>query len=167
MGRLMRMPSSSRKRKKYKTKKSAYQRFFEKVVKTDEGCWIWTGSTRGGYGTFWLHGTMISAHRYSYELTFGPVDKDKVFHHHCRTALCVNPHHLEVVESYGQHSVKHHPESIVAQNKNKTHCKRGHKLSKNNVRVRADGTRQCKTCEKQYISPKDKQLILKGLYNKK
>ena len=54
--------------------RSTQERFWEKVDKADEGCWIWTAATyRNGYGNLWIpeQGRKVLAHRYSYELANG------------------------------------------------------------------------------------------------
>lgn len=63
-------------------------RFWTKVNKSD-GCWEWSGSTRGGYGTFWLNGTVVSAHRLSFQIANGYPSKHVL--HSCDNPPCVNP----------------------------------------------------------------------------
>lgn len=78
------------------------QRFWQNVVKLgDNDCWLWTGIVgRGGYGRFKINCKVVSAHRYSWELHRGEIDKSKSdFHgicvlHKCDTPACVNPNHL-------------------------------------------------------------------------
>lgn len=41
-------------------------------------------------------------------------------------------------------------EEMSAHNAHKTHCKRGHEFSVDNVRLRNNGHRACRQCEKQY-----------------
>lgn len=52
-------------------------RFWSKVQKGD-GCWEWTGSTRGGYGRFTFGVMAMGTHRFSWELTHGPIPDGKV-----------------------------------------------------------------------------------------
>jgi len=73
--------------------------FWAKVNKT-ETCWLWTAGQMGssGYGTFSVRtptGTKsIRAHRYSYEMTNGPIPEGMHVLHRCDTPLCVRPEHL-------------------------------------------------------------------------
>lgn len=71
-------------------------RFWSKVNKT-ETCWLWTASTREGYGLFSLEGKKISAHRLSYTIANPEVDiKYRQIRHMCDNPPCVNPKHLVI-----------------------------------------------------------------------
>ena len=76
------------------------ERFEEKYIPvTESGCWIWTASTKNGYGYIRLKGKNERAHRVSYELYVGPIPKGKGYHgtcvlHKCDVRSCVNPDHL-------------------------------------------------------------------------
>lgn len=76
-------------------------RFMAKVVKHDNGCWVWTGGTaRKGYGSFTPStGKHVQAHRFSWELHHGPIPHGDGHHgtcvlHRCDNPPCVNPDHL-------------------------------------------------------------------------
>ncbi|PYU38341.1 MAG: hypothetical protein DMG54_30390 [Acidobacteria bacterium] len=44
---------------------------------TEGPCWIWTGARSGGrYGSFEVERKPVKAHRFAYELEYGPIDKD-------------------------------------------------------------------------------------------
>jgi hypothetical protein len=58
------------------------------------GCWLWTGTKDGVYGSMYVHGVKVLAHRLSYALNIGPIPKGQMVCHKCDTPLCVNPHHL-------------------------------------------------------------------------
>jgi len=75
--------------------RDAAARFWEKTYQQETGCWIWLASvTNIGYGRFWLHGRMLSAHRVAYELTHGAIPDGRFVLHNCDNCLCVNPAHL-------------------------------------------------------------------------
>jgi hypothetical protein len=74
------------------------RRFWAKVLRTN-GCWLWTGAATP-YGKFTAgrlaDGTRqtILAHRFSYEIEFGPIPEGLFLLHSCDTPPCVRPQHL-------------------------------------------------------------------------
>ncbi len=126
------------------------ERFWRKVQKAEEGCWIWMGAlTSAGYGNFGpTPGTNISAHKFSYELTNGPVPAGMELDHLCRARCCVRPDHLEAV-THRENDLRGN--GISATNFRKTHCANGHALTPENVRLRYRGpngvARRCRQCE--------------------
>lgn len=71
------------------------ERFWLHVQKSD-GCWLWTGErTAHGYGRVWVsRKDRPQAHRFSYELHYGPIPDGLHVCHHCDTPLCIRPDHL-------------------------------------------------------------------------
>ncbi len=82
------------------------ERFWSYVDKS-EGCWLWKGAvSKGGYaylsdGSKLKH--RVRAHRFSWELHFGPIPADKEVCHNCDADYppgdityrrCVRPDHL-------------------------------------------------------------------------
>lgn len=66
------------------------------------GCTLWTGGVSSNcYGSFWLDGGTVAAHRVAYEWENGPIPEglilDHVWDRGCRSTLCVNSAHLEPV----------------------------------------------------------------------
>jgi hypothetical protein len=58
-------------------------------------CWLWTASDTGVYGQFHpTNGRRVYAHRFAYELTYGPIPAGLFICHHCDVPLCVRPAHL-------------------------------------------------------------------------
>ena len=65
-------------------------KFWARVYKTNT-CWFWIGATNGAYGmTPWN----VSAHRYSWEMFYGPIPATLFVLHTCDIKKCVNPSHL-------------------------------------------------------------------------
>lgn len=68
---------------------------FLRFVRMGDGCWEWTGSLRStGYGQFYSGTRPIGAHRYSWEMTHGPIPAGLCVLHSCDNRLCVRPDHL-------------------------------------------------------------------------
>src|SRR5450755_3951408 len=76
---------------------TAEERFWARVDKQTDGCWVWTGALRTGYGTLSVSGKNVPAHRFSYELLVGIIPDGLQIDHLCRNRACVNPEHLEPV----------------------------------------------------------------------
>lgn len=76
---------------------STIDRFWARVQKNPDGCWVFTGAKccPGGHIYFAREdGSRVSAHRFSYELHIGPIPPGMVVMHSCDVARCVNPAHL-------------------------------------------------------------------------
>lgn len=71
-------------------------RFWEKVDKrSPEECWDWRGADdQHGYGQIRIAGRLVKAHRFSYEIHFGPIPPGKQVLHRCDRPPCCNPAHL-------------------------------------------------------------------------
>lgn len=78
-------------------------RFWSKVDRSGDGCWLWTaGRYKHGYGMFHAgrfrdgRQDVRHAHRLAYELTHGDVPDGLVVKHACDNPPCCNPAHLSV-----------------------------------------------------------------------
>lgn len=92
-------------------------------------CWEWTGATNSkGYGsvTAGVKGKTLLAHRRAYMELVGPIPKGLTIDHLCFNIICMNTDHMEPV-TRGENSRR----ALARQ----THCKRGHLLSGDNLRL--------------------------------
>lgn len=119
-------------------------RFWEKVEKDPEGCWVWTAATagdRGVYGKF--HATpekCVRSHRWAYEESYGPIPDGLVIDHLCRNPTCVRPDHLEAVSQ---------AENVQRGSRTKrTHCFRGHPVNDETTAIGPSG-RICRVCRRE------------------
>jgi hypothetical protein len=112
-------------------------------------CWLWLGARNGaGYGNFRLDGKTRLAHRAAFLLFRGKDPGEKHVLHSCNRGHdgCVNPKHLHL----GTHAenMAEMSESGRAAGTKKTHCQRGHPYDARNTRMRTDGGRECRACQK-------------------
>jgi hypothetical protein len=125
--------------------RSELERFMAKVRVLKNGCWLWIGRLRKGYGRLRVNNPrrMVGAYRWAFEHFRGPIPEGFEPDHVCRLRACVNPFHLEIV-TRAVNVLR--GESPVAKNARKTHCKRGHAFRADNIYYDRDGHRQCKAC---------------------
>ncbi|GAP46906.1 HNH endonuclease signature motif containing protein [Streptomyces azureus] len=120
-------------------------RLWPRVTQSESGCWIWTGRRfKAGYGAFDLNQKAMYAHRIMYMIFIGEIPQGAHLDHLCRVRECCNPQHLQAVTCH--ENIMRSPIAPAAVNADKTHCKRGHPLSGDNLEVREDGGRRCRTC---------------------
>ncbi len=116
------------------------ERFNSKI---NRECWAWTGApTPDGYGVFYITSNhRVMAHRYAYEMTYGPIPAGMVIDHLCNVPICVRPDHLEAVadETNNQRKIDR-----------RDSCKRGHPYSLHGARRKGNGRRYCKECHRLY-----------------
>lgn len=129
-----------------KTRKTADQRFWERVEMTD-GCWLWTGLlSTYGYGRFTVGRKEFIAHRWLYLTLVGPIQDSLELDHLCRVRRCVNPSHMEPVTP--RVNVLRST-SFSAINAAKTQCKNGHLFNEENTYLIPTGGRYCRVCDRE------------------
>lgn len=109
-------------------------------VKPAKSCLVWQGAASRGYGQIKSNNKMIYVHRFSYELTYGKIKKNKEMHHKCENKLCVNPAHL-VALTRKEHARFNHLAI-------KKRCSRGHLFSKKNTILKNGIQRDCRICRR-------------------
>src|ERR1019366_7080070 len=110
------------------------------VPEPNSGCWLWLGSEVGeGYGRIQHDGSYVLAHRFSYELTYGPIPASMTIDHVCRNRACVNPAHLRILSGRENTLCGFGPAAVNAR---KTSCPNGHVFDA----VDKTGGRFCRQC---------------------
>lgn len=111
-------------------------------------CLIWQGATQTrGYGSVaaGVRGLTKLAHRAAYEHAVGPIPEGMTIDHLCCEKRCVNVEHMEVV-TRGENSRR--------MLRKRTHCKHGHAIEGDNLRLvrRPTGIyRVCVTCHRKAV----------------
>lgn len=126
--------------------RSIADRIREGVEITSSRCWLWTkGQNGNGYGRLRVDGRMQYVHRLAYEAFVGPIPIGLVLDHvnerGCTSPACCNPAHLEPVTNgeNGRRGIK----GVLT-----THCPSGHAYTPENIRIRPNGHRVCRTCHR-------------------
>jgi hypothetical protein len=121
-------------------------------VDPESGCWLWRKHVNNnGYGLKRVPCSCgegrraVLAHRFVYELFVGPIPEGLHLDHLCRVRHCVNPSHLEPVTTR-ENTIRGVGPTAV--NAAATHCHLGHPFAGDNLIVRADGSRRCRTCNR-------------------
>lgn len=129
-------------------------RFWSKVNGSDVNrCWLWSGYVDPqGYGRFSVGGRaggMAMAHRVAYELMVAEIPKGLQIDHLCRNRACVNPWHLEPVTALV--NSRRSSAGVVngARQLAITECPQGHPYDEHNTRIRRNGARTCKACDRE------------------
>ena len=116
-------------------------------VEDSRGCHIWVGARNSsGYGQVRAAGRMQYVHRLRYEREIGPIPAGMELDHYvCDNGAggCCNPHHCRPV-SHRENVLRGN--TLYSRKLAQTHCIRGHPLSGDNLYVRSNGCRQCRTC---------------------
>lgn len=115
-------------------------------------CWVYNGAKdKLGYASIWYRENgkprTRRVHRVVYEYFKGAIPDGLVIDHLCRNPSCCNPSHLEAVTN--RENVLR---GLIGM---KTHCKNGHELSGDNLKIRflsakRNPVRECVTCTKNY-----------------
>lgn len=126
-------------------------RFWINAQKSGD-CWMWTGKTLKGYGSFSIRSAFYSAHRVAYTIVVGPIPEGMGVLHRCDQPLCVCPDHLFL----GTHQDNMRDAAAKGRMRGRfgvLTCRRGHALTPDNVGWRTHKSghqRICKRCREEY-----------------
>lgn len=137
-----------RRKKPYPSSDEIKQRLLDKIRIDDKtGCWIWTASIGGpGYGQLSVCGRPHAAHRLSYQVHVGEIPEGLFIDHLCRNRPCINPAHLEPVTHQVNMARGMGGKAHAQRMRERTHCKKGHPLTPDNIQWAERGKRHCKIC---------------------
>lgn len=124
-------------------------RFWGHVAKS-ETCWEWNSSSQENeYGSLSVGGRKVKAHRFSWELHFGPITGGLYVLHRCDNKRCVKPDHLflgtnqdNILDASAKGRLRPHGCAI------RTACRKGHEYSDGSFHLTKDGYRKCLVCIK-------------------
>lgn len=117
-------------------------RILSSIEVNEAGCWVWQKyTTPKGYGRI----GRLRAHRVAFEVFRGTIPAGLEIDHLCRVRNCVNPDHLEPVT--GRENIMR-SDAPPAINARKTECDKGHPFDNQNARVRPNGRRACRRCDR-------------------
>lgn len=119
------------------------ERLLRRCIETENGCWVFQGATKEGYGVVGLgsrgDGNAL-AHRLTYTHFIGEVPDGLDLDHLCRVRSCCNPWHLEPVTRWVNAN-----RGLRATGYRDSHCKNGHEYTPENTRMKS-GYRRCVVC---------------------
>lgn len=135
------------------------ERFWERVLKTGSDCWEWQGALQNtGYGVLSVRGSMQYAHRVAYSIQNGGIEEGAIICHRCDNPKCCNPGHLfagthkdNTADMYSKGRAAMVVDPAHAAWRNRTHCKRGHEFTDDNIYLHKDKRsgktyRNCRIC---------------------
>jgi hypothetical protein len=124
-------------------------RILKRTTPGPNECLLWTGAKDLlGYGKISApgqRGRVLYVHRAMKELSEGPIPAGYLLANTCGHRQCVEPEHWQVVPT------SRRPGAVPSRTGSRTHCRRGHELTPENVVLRRDGRgrlgHRCRMCD--------------------
>lgn len=114
------------------------------IPEPNTGCWIWIGRYMWkGYGVLSFDGGTVRAHRFSWEISKGPIPKNMFICHKCDVRCCVNPNHLFLGTAKDNALDRDAKGRGSNQYKRTDFCKNGHRFD-----IFTKTQRKCSLCKK-------------------
>jgi hypothetical protein len=132
------------------------------LIEPNTGCWLWPGSTTKGYGTIGCSidgkDDIFLIHRLMWMNEHGAIPEGLEPDHLCKTPLCSNPAHLELVTrrvnnlrgklpSIASELIAKVSDKGAQVNRDKTHCPKGHPYEGYNLIQSLSNGRTCRICK--------------------
>lgn len=124
-------------------------RIWSRLRVTEDGCWEWTGRTRGddGYGQTMCDYQLWQVHRLVYTVFTGAIPAGMDMDHYLYPDDgCIGPSCALHTRPVARRENNLRSGCVSAINLAKTHCLRGHPLSGDNVYIMKNGGRDCRAC---------------------
>jgi len=120
-------------------------------------CYGWTGRPNkiSGRAMFCIDNNSMNASRSSWILYVGTIPDGMQVNHHCDNVICTRTEHLYLGTSKQNMNDRDNRGRHNNQNKNKTHCKRGHEFNEVNTQLPKRGGRECFICRRVYANARN------------
>lgn len=122
-------------------------------VDATTGCFLFAGTNQRGHGQLRYMGRSHGVHRLSAMIFLGLDlnDTKAQANHTCASRNCWNPDHLYIGDQSQNILDAVRSNTYNNQNTIKTHCKRGHPLEGDNLKLDENGGRRCRQCITDYL----------------
>lgn len=115
-----------------------------------DDCWEWTGATAEGYGSFGVAGVgQVGAHRIAWYLARGPIPPGLFVCHRCDNRRCVNARHLFLGTPLENSRDMVEKGRAPTGRADREACPQGHAYVGENLYLRPNGVRECRTCARE------------------